>query len=73
MVIRLSSQFATPATEAVITRNSSLAVECRTLNRESLGSNPPFATVSKFGELCINEYVVTENLPVTDGGGDVSE
>ena len=24
-------------------------VECRARNRESLGSNPPFATVSKFG------------------------
>ena len=28
------------------------AVECRTRNRESPGSNPPFATVSKCGDFC---------------------
>ena len=28
------------------------AVECHTRNRESSGSNPPFAIVSKFGHFC---------------------
>ena len=36
-------------------------VECRTHNRERPGSNPPFATVSKFGHFhslsCMNEYL----------------
>ena len=30
----------------------SSGVECRTHNRESPGSNPPFATVSKLGHFC---------------------
>ena len=29
--------------------SGSSPVECQTCNRESPGSNPPFATVSKFG------------------------
>ena len=30
-------------------KRGSSAVKCRTHNREIPGSNPPFATVSKFG------------------------
>ena len=56
-------------------RGSSV-VECRTVNRESPGSNPPFSAVSKFGHfrslhyasvLSVNEYLAI------DGGGNVSE
>ena len=58
----------------------SSAVECRTLNRESPGSIPPFATVSKFGHFrslrndpsslsCIKEYLAIE----VDSGGNVSD
>ena len=36
------------AAQLHVERGSS-KVECRTRNRESPGSNPPFATVSKFG------------------------
>ena len=49
----------------------SSAVEYRTRNRESPGSNTPFATVSKFGHFhslsCTNEYLAI------DSGGNVSE
>ena len=50
-------------------------VERRTRNREKSGSNPPFATVSKFEHFprrpsplsCINEYLAI------DSGGNVSD
>ena len=49
-------------------------VECRTLNRESPGSIPPFASVSKFGhfyslhsDTCVNEFLAI------DSDGNVSE
>ena len=59
---------------------SSSVVEWRTCNRESPGSNPPFAIVSKFGHFrslhdvlvevaspnCINEHLAI------DGGGNVN-
>ena len=58
-------------------RGSSL-IECRARNRESPGSNPPFATVLKFGHFrslfampssisCINESLAI------DRGGNVNE
>ena len=48
----------------------SSAVECRTPNRESPGSNPPFDSVSKFGHFrsiqdsplySINEYLAIDS------------
>ena len=55
----------------------SLAVECRTRNRESQGSNPPFATVSKFGHFrslldAFVESAAREYLAI-NSGGNVSE
>ena len=55
------------------------AAECQTRSRESLGSNPPFATsrfrhfcslhdASVYSELCINDY---EYLAIY-GGGNMS-
>ena len=52
----------------VVVERSSSAVECRTRNRESPGSNSLFASVSKIGHFrslrslcCINEYLAIEN------------
>ena len=55
-----------------VERGSSV-VGCRTRSLENPGSDPPFATVSKFGhfrslhDACINEYLAI------DSGRNVSE
>ena len=58
-----------------VERGSS-AVECRTRNRESPGSNPPFATVSKFGQNVLSTKPIKMTTSVLAGverGGNVVE
>ena len=47
-------------------------VECRTHNRESLGSNTPFPTVSKFRRFVLSMMPQSTQLAI-DSGGNVSE